>query len=77
MMEIERQSRADLKGPWIHPGVEAGLVERCRRGWKTPIGELTNRQFATHLVQKIGIAHLLLIARERIKEAVQYVEGGA
>ncbi len=30
------KSVADVEGPWQDPGVETGLIARCRENWNTP-----------------------------------------
>ena len=38
---------ADVVGPWVDPQWESGLIEKCKRGWNTPVTELTNELLAT------------------------------
>jgi hypothetical protein len=57
---------ADVEGPWVAPNFESGLIERCRRGWNTPVVELTNELLATYLRQKIALSLVVPEARRRI-----------
>ena len=69
MLQIsDAKSVADLIGPWSEPGIESGLVERCRRGWYTPVAELTNQILATYLRQRIGLTLVVPEARKRLAE---------
>lgn len=63
---------ADVEGPWVPQGFESGLIERCRRGWNTPIGQLSNEQLATYLRQKIALSLLVSEARSRIAARVVF-----
>lgn len=45
---------------------DSGLIERCRRGWYTPMAELTNEQLATYLRQKIAVSLVAPEAHRRI-----------
>lgn len=58
----------DVEGPWVQPEFESGLIERCKRGWNTPVGELTNDLLATYLRQKIALSLLVPEARRRIAD---------
>ena len=57
---------ADVEGPWVTPNFESSLIERCRRGWDTPIVELTNELLATYLRQKIALSLVVPEARRRV-----------
>lgn len=57
---------ADVEGPWVDPNFDSGLIERCKRGWNTPVGELTNELLATYLRQKIALSLVVPEARRRI-----------
>ena len=59
---------ADVEGPWVDPGFQSNLIERCKRGWNTPVGELTNELLATYLRQKIALSLVVPEARKRIAE---------
>jgi hypothetical protein len=56
---------AEVEGPWADPDWASGLIERCKRGWKTPVVELTNELLATYLRQKIALSLVLPEARKR------------
>jgi hypothetical protein len=57
---------ADVEGPWTDPNFESGLIDRCRRGWNTPVGELTDELLATYLRQRIALALVVPEAEMRI-----------
>ena len=59
---------ADVEGPWVEPNFESGLIDRCRRGWNTPVTELTNELLATYLRQKIALSLVVPEARKRIAQ---------
>jgi hypothetical protein len=59
---------ADVEGSWVESEVNSSLIERCKRGWNTPIGELTNELLATYLRQKIALRLVVPEARRRLAE---------
>jgi len=59
---------ADVVGPWVDPQWESGLIEKCKRGWNTPVTELTNELLATYLRQRIALVLVVPEARKRIAE---------
>lgn len=61
---------ADIEGPWADPNFESGLIERCRRGWNTPVTQLTNELLATYLRQKIGLPLVVPEAQRRVRAKV-------
>ena len=63
---------ADVEGPWVDPNFESGLIQRCRRGWNTPVSDLTNKLLATYLRQKIALSLVVPEARRRI--VAKYVD---
>jgi len=63
---------ADVEGPWVDPNFDSGLIDRCKRGWNTPVGELTNELVATYLRQKIALSLVVPEARKRI--AAKFVD---
>ncbi len=63
---------ADVEGPWVDVNFDSGLIERCKRGWNTPVGELTNELLATYLRQKIALSLVVPEARKRI--AAKFVD---
>ncbi len=64
---------AAVEGPWVEPEFKSGLIERCKRGWNTPVGELTNELLATYLRQKIALRLVVPEAKKRL--AAGYVDG--
>jgi hypothetical protein len=64
---------ADVEGPWVEPDFDSGLIDRCRRGWNTPVGELTNVLLATYLRQKIALSIVVPEARKRV--AADFTDG--
>ncbi|HKQ49542.1 MAG TPA: hypothetical protein VJZ71_15830 [Phycisphaerae bacterium] len=64
---------ADVEGPWVDPGFESGLIERCKRGWNTPVAELPNYLLATYLRQKIALSLVVPEAQKRV--AAKFVDG--
>ena len=63
---------ADVEGPWVDPNFDSGLIERCKRGWNTPVAELTNELLATYLRQNIALSLVVPEARKRV--AAGYVD---
>jgi hypothetical protein len=63
---MESRSAADIHGPWVDPGFDSGLVERVRRSWTTPIGDLTNGTLATFLRQRLATEAVVREARKRL-----------
>jgi hypothetical protein len=47
---------------WKATGLPTGLVERCHRFRKIPIGDLTPEQLRTLIGQQIGLKHLVPLA---------------
>lgn len=52
---------------------ESGLIERCQRGWNTPVAELSNEQLATYLRQKIALS--LVVPEARARTAARVADG--
>jgi len=68
-MPLSRSSTvADVEGPWADPDFDSGLIDRCRRGWNTPVAELTNELLATYLRQKIALSLVVPEAEKRIAD---------
>jgi hypothetical protein len=59
-------SVADVAGPWVDPNFDSGLIRRCKRGWNTPVAELTNELLSTYLRQKIALTLVVPEAKRRI-----------
>src|SRR5437016_1255004 len=72
MPRVQHVTVAGVEGPWVDSNFESGLIERCRRGWNTPVGKLTNELLATYLRQRIALKLVVPEARKRI--AAQYVD---
>lgn len=66
----ENRSVADLLGPWVEPGWESGLVDRCRQAWSKPISQLSDEELATFLRQRIAPEHILPLAEARLRAGV-------
>ncbi len=63
----ENVSLADLAGAWVNPGFESSLVLRCKAAWSKPLGQLTNRELATFLQQRMATENILPIAKARLE----------
>jgi hypothetical protein len=57
---------ADVAGPWVEPDLNSGLIQRCRRGWNTPVAELSNELLATYVRQRIALSLVVPEAQQRI-----------
>jgi hypothetical protein len=66
----ENSSFADLIGPWVDPDFESSLILRCKAAWNKPLGQLTSRELATFLQQRIATKHVLPIAKARVESQV-------
>lgn len=62
----ETRSVADIVGRWRDPDFESNLIERCKRVWSTPIGELPDLMIATYLNQKLATEQMQLEAKRRL-----------
>jgi hypothetical protein len=69
-MPFDHQTLADILGPWQDPNFDSGLIRCVRRAWIKPMQQLTNQELATCLGQRIGIEHLLPIAKQRAANRV-------
>lgn len=63
---------ADVEGPWVNTNFDSGLIQRCKRGWNTPVAALTNELLATFLRQNIALTIVVPEARRRI--AAKFVD---
>lgn len=72
-MPREQRTVADVEGPWVDPNFDSGLIQRCKRGWNTPISELTNELLATYLRQKMALSLVVPEARKRV--AAKFSDG--
>lgn len=68
MADLPLNTVGDCEGPWVDPEIYSSLIERCKRGWNTPINELTNELLATYLRQKIALQLVVPEARKRLRE---------
>ena len=67
---MEKRSAADVDGPLVDtPGLETGLVLRCKKHWTTPIVELSNAMLATFLRQRIALRLVVPEAQKRLDAA--------
>ena len=66
-------SVADIEGPWVESNFKSGLIERCKRGWNTPVNDLTNELLATYLRQRIALRIVVPEARKRV--GARFVDG--
>ncbi|HUD48232.1 MAG TPA: contact-dependent growth inhibition system immunity protein [Candidatus Baltobacteraceae bacterium] len=66
----DNPSVADLAGPWADSDSESGLILRCKAAWNKPLRELTNKELATFLQQRIAVIHILPVAKNRIENKV-------
>ena len=62
----DQKSAADVHGPWVDPGIDTGLIQRCRKYWSTPIVQLPNGVLATFLRQRIAVDVAATEASKRI-----------
>lgn len=63
----ENASLADLVGAWVDLDLESSLVLRCKAAWGKPLGQLTNRELATFLQQRIATKNILPMAKARLE----------
>lgn len=66
MSQSEPTTVADIEGSWVDQRFGSGLIDRCRRGWNTPVAELTSEVLATYLRQRIALSITVPEARRRI-----------
>ena len=64
---MEMRSVADVEGPWLDPGFESSLIERCRPNWQVPMFALSNYALATIIRQRRALTLALPEARRRLK----------
>lgn len=67
-MSSPNPSLADIVGPWEEPGFESGLIDRMRAAWSKPLQDLTNRELATCLRQRLAVEDVLPIAKKRVSD---------
>jgi hypothetical protein len=63
-------SIADLVGPWVDSELETSLILRCKEAWNKPLEQLTNKDLATFLQQRIAAMQILPIAKNRVENNV-------
>ncbi|MCP4375337.1 MAG: hypothetical protein GY794_04070 [bacterium] len=61
------KSAQDIEGLWKNPDFESGLIQHCRKAWKTPIDELSDEMLATFLRQKIALDPVIEEAQRRVE----------
>jgi hypothetical protein len=61
---------AQILGTWQQPDFESGLIERCRKAWDKPLDSLSNLELVTCLQQNLAIAHIIPVAKKRLKDLV-------
>lgn len=61
---------ADVEGPWIDPGFDSGLIDRCKRYWNVPVSELPNGILATYLRQRIALCLIFSESQRRIEAGI-------
>jgi hypothetical protein len=66
----DNPSVADLVGPWVEPDSESSLIRRCKAAWNKPLAQLTNKELATFLQQRIATNHILPVAKSRVENKV-------
>jgi hypothetical protein len=64
------KSVADLLGPWVDPDFDSGLIFRLREAWSKPFADLTNKELATFLQQRIATKHVLPEAKRRLENNI-------
>jgi hypothetical protein len=67
-MNSDLSSLAQILGPWVEPDWDSGLIARCRGAWSKPLRELSREELATLLRQRLGVEHLLPLARRKLQE---------
>jgi hypothetical protein len=70
---MEIRCVADVEGPWVDPEFESSLIERCRRNWSVPVGEISNYALATFIRQRIALKLVVPEAKRRL--VIGYIDG--
>jgi hypothetical protein len=70
---MESRSVADVEGPWVESDVDSGLIQRCRRNWSIPVGELSNYALSTFLRQRLALLIVIPEGQRRLK--ANFVDG--
>ncbi|MYN00833.1 hypothetical protein GTP41_01845 [Pseudoduganella sp. DS3] len=63
---MEKRTVADIVGPWVDPGFESSLIDRCRDNWSVPVGEISNYVLAAFIRQQIALDLVVPEAQRRI-----------
>ncbi|MBC3807666.1 hypothetical protein H8K52_09955 [Undibacterium seohonense] len=63
---METRSVADVAGAWVDPDFESSLIERCRKNWNVPVGEISNYVLSTFIRQRIALALVIPEAKRRL-----------
>jgi len=66
MARMASKSVADIEGAWVESDFDSGLIERCKRYWKTPANELPDVMVATYLSQRMAMTLMIDEARRRV-----------
>jgi hypothetical protein len=70
---MKHLSVADIEGPWVDPGFESGLIDRCRANWSVPVSELSNYALATFIRQRRALGLVVPEAQRRIR--IEFTDG--
>jgi hypothetical protein len=70
---MQALSVADVIGPWVDPGFESSLIERCRENWSVPVLEVSNYVLATFIRQRMALQLVLPEAKRRLE--ANYMDG--
>lgn len=63
---METRGVADFAGAWVDPEFESSLIERCRKNWKVPDGEISNYVLSTFIRQRIALELVVPEAKRRL-----------
>jgi hypothetical protein len=67
---MKLQSVADIMGPWSDSDFDSSLIERCKRFWDVPVGNIPNEILSTFLRQRIALDLIVPEAERRIKAGI-------
>lgn len=56
---MQNKTVEDIEGPWVDPGFDSSLIQRCRANWSVPVSQLSNEVLATFIRQ--NFAHSIVI----------------
>lgn len=72
-MRKQAQTVEDIEGPWIDPGFDSSLIQRCHTNWSVPLSQLSNEALATFIRQKF--AHSIVIPEAQRRVDTGYTDG--